>query len=174
MGFPSSGEVLLPNCPPPVGWLDIRWRKSCLFECALPGGTSSDFNRALGSGARGSNMGLLPCTGVQHGTLTVHEGPKNLSACLLPEHLTGTPVAPPSAGPHVGRLATSPEGEHYCGTGQGAVPWCQLTGELKLTPARRRSARGRGCGFRGARTIRYRCRRPWLREGVTARETTNI
>ena len=87
-----------------------------------------------------------------------------LSACLPPEHLTGTPVAPPSAGPHVGGLATSPEGEHYCGNGQGAVLWCQLTGELKLTPARRRSARGRGCGIRGARTIKHRCRRPWLRE----------
>ena len=75
-----------------------------------------------------------------------------LSACLPPEHRTGTPVAPPSAGPHVGGLATSPEGEHYCGGGLGAVPWCQLTGELKLTPARRRSARGRGFGVRGARS----------------------
>ena len=37
--FPPSGEVLLPNCPPPGGGLDIRWWKSCLFECALPGGT---------------------------------------------------------------------------------------------------------------------------------------
>ena len=98
---------------------------------------------------------------------TGQDRPQLLGACLAPGHRTGTPAAPPCAGPHVGGLATSPEGEHYCGGGEGAVPWCQLTGELKLTPARRRSARGRGCGVRGARTIRYRCRRPWPREGVT-------
>ena len=45
-----------------------------------------------------------------------------LSACLPPGHRSGIFVAPPSAGPHVGGLATSPEGEHYCGGGVGAVP----------------------------------------------------
>ena len=161
--FPPSGEVLLPNCPPPGGGLDIRWWKSCLFECALPGGTvRRPFYRgggcpcvaiyrgrypakaiylgryparAVGTRLRPFTAGgtrLRPFTGggtrlrpfTEGGTRlrpchqsTSQDRTQLLSACLPPEHRTGTPVAPPSAGPHVGGLATSPEGEHYCGGG---------------------------------------------------------
>jgi hypothetical protein len=162
--FPPSGEVLLPNCPPPGGGLDIRWWKSCLFECALPGGTDvGHFTREEGiptsaiyrggypyrkvmrrpfTGVEGiptggcmrrpfyrsggyACVGHLPGEGIPKGGFirrpchqsTGQDQTKLLSACLHPEHRTGTPVAPPSAGPHVGGLATSPEGEHYCGGG---------------------------------------------------------
>ena len=60
--FPPSGEVLLPNCPPPGGGLDIRWWKSCLFECALPGGTvRRPFYRGVPTG--GVRRGHLPGRG---------------------------------------------------------------------------------------------------------------
>ena len=77
----------------------------------------------------------LPCGAILGGT--DHATRRLLkSACIPSEHLTETSVAPPSAGPHVGGLATSPEGEHYCGGGgRRPVPWCLLTGEVNLTPA---------------------------------------
>ena len=60
--FPPSGEVLLPNCPPPGGGLDIRWWKSYLFECALPGGTvRRPFYRGVPTG--GVRRGHLPGRG---------------------------------------------------------------------------------------------------------------
>ena len=63
--FPPSGEVLLPNCPPPVGGLDIRWWKSCLFECALPGGTvRRPFHRG----------GVCPCAAIYRGEVPAGAG----------------------------------------------------------------------------------------------------
>jgi len=63
--FPPSGEVLLPNCPPPGGGLDIRWWKSCLFECALPGGTvRRPFHRG----------GVCPCAAIYRGEVPAGAG----------------------------------------------------------------------------------------------------
>ena len=65
---------------------------------------------------RGPPWQEVPCVG-HVVRAPARTGPSSCAPASPPEHRTGTPVAPPSACPHVGGLATSPEGEHYCGGG---------------------------------------------------------